>query len=214
MTSFDVFDPAANLDPTRFMGQEGAARLVAAANHFPGGAVALVFALFFAPVGPGIPAGVLLARHVALTPAATFGLYTLSDIFAAIVCHPLFTLLRRHGRRVKPIHWLGRRFLSFAMLGVRAPKRDGVGPALTRIATVGFGVDIYTAGMLTTALPVPRLPGWISAIIGDLVWFAVLLGTSIVASGIADDDRFIGLVMIVAMIVLPRVARRFIPALR
>jgi hypothetical protein len=28
----------------------------------------LVFALFWAPVGPGIPAGVVLARHLALNP--------------------------------------------------------------------------------------------------------------------------------------------------
>src|SRR5690349_1999969 len=177
MSPSDVFDPSAALDPTRFVGPEGAARLVEAAQHFPGGPVGLVLALFFAPIGPGIPAGVLLARHVALAPAATFGLYALSDVIGAIVCHPVFTLLRRHGRRVRPIRWLGRRVLSFAMIGVRPPERAGLAPALARIATVGFGVDVYTAGMLTTGLRVPAIPGWLSAIAGDLVWFAVLLGT-------------------------------------
>src|SRR5439155_23093639 len=129
----------------------------------PGGPVMLVLALFFAPVGPGIPAGVLLARHIPLHPALTFGLYALSGVLAAIVCHPLFVLLRRHGRNVRPIRWLGRRILSLAMIGVRAPEPGGVAPALSRIATVGFGVDIYTAGVLATGLPVPRLPGWTSA---------------------------------------------------
>jgi hypothetical protein len=176
--------------------------------------VGLVLALFFAPIGPGVPAGVLLARHVPLTPAATFGLYALSDVIAAIVCHPLFALLRRHGRNVKPIRWLGRRLMSLAMIGVRVPEQAGVAPALSRIAMVGFGVDVYTAGMLATGLSVPRLPGWAAAITGDLLWFAVLLGTSLVAASIADDDRFIALVMIVAMIVIPWLARRFVPALR
>src|SRR5438128_3308908 len=64
MNPFDVFDPSAALDPTRYAGQAGAARLLQAAQHFPGGPVALVLALFFAPVGPGVPAGVLLARHL------------------------------------------------------------------------------------------------------------------------------------------------------
>src|SRR5438034_1320680 len=105
MSPFDVFDPSAALDPTRYAGQAGAARLLQAAQHFPGGPGALVLALFFAPVGPGVPAG-------------------------------------------------------------------------------------------------------------DLLWFAVLLGTSLAAGRIADDDRFIALVMIVAMIVIPRLARRFVPALR
>jgi len=214
MSPFDVFDPSAALDPTRYAGAAGAARLLQAAQHFPGGPVMLVLALFFAPVGPGIPAGVLLARHVPLHPALTFGLYALSDVVAAIVCHPVFLVLRRHGRRVRPIRWLGRRILSLAMIGVRAPETGATAATLSRIATVGFGVDVYTAGMLATGLPVPRIPGWASAIAGDLVWFALLLGTSLAAASIADDDRFIALVMIVAMIAIPRLARRFIPALR
>ncbi len=68
--------------------------------------------------------------------------------------------------------------------------------------------------MLAATLPVPRIPAWASAIAGDLVWFALLLGTSMAAAGIADDDRFIAAVMLVAMLVLPRLARRLIPALR
>jgi hypothetical protein len=196
------------------MGPEGAARLLEAAQHFPGGPVVLVLTLFFAPVGPGIPAGVLLARHVPLNPAVTFALYALSDVMAAIVCHPLFVVLRRHGARVKPIRWLGRHVLSLAMLGVRAPQGPDLAPKLFRIGTVGFGVDVYTAGMLVTGLRVPRIPGWASAIAGDLVWFALLLATSFLAASIADDDRFVAVAMIVAMIVIPRIAQRVFPSLR
>jgi hypothetical protein len=214
VTPGEVFDPSAALDPTRFMGPEGAARLLEAAQHFPGGPVALVLTLFFAPVGPGIPAGVLLARHVPLNPAVTFALYALSDVMAAIVCHPIFVVLRRHGGRVKPIRWLGRHVLSLAMIGVRTPKGPDLAPKLFRIGTVGFGVDVYTAGMLVTGLRVPRIPGWASAIAGDLVWFALLLATSFLAASIADDDRFVAVAMIVAMIVIPRVAQRVFPALR
>jgi hypothetical protein len=216
VSPLDVFDPSAALDPTRFVGADGAARLVEAARHFPGGPTMLVFALFWAPVGPGIPAGVLLARHVPLHPSVTFGLYALSDMLAAVVCHPIFVLLRRHGGRVPPIRWLGRKVMSFAMIGVRAPSADDtrLAPALARIATVGFGVDVYTAGAIATGLRVPRVLGWLSAIAGDLVWFALLLGTSLAAGALADDDRVVGLAVIVAMLVIPRLARRWVPALR
>src|SRR5689334_17415294 len=118
MGPLDIFDPSTVLDPSRYAGEEGAARLLEAAHHFPGGPTMLVLALFFAPVGPGIPAGVLLARHVPLNPAATFGLYALSDVIGAAICHPLFIFLRRHGRRVRPIRWLGKRMLALAMIGV------------------------------------------------------------------------------------------------
>jgi len=216
MGPFDIFQPSAILDPSRFTGD----KLVEAARQFPGGPTALVFALFWSPVGPGIPAGVLLARHVPLNPIVTFGLYALSDVLAAVVCHPIFLWLRRHGRRIRPIRWLGRRIMSVAMLGVRAPEpmqpAEGrrLAPTLARIATLGFGVDVYTAGMVATGLPIPRVAGWASAIAGDLIWFAVLLATSIAAASVADDDRVIGLVVIAAMILLPQLAQRFVPALR
>jgi hypothetical protein len=214
MGPFDVFSPSAILDVARWTGPHGAARLVEASQHFPGGPVVLVLALFFAPVGPGVPAGVLLARHVPLHPAFTFGLYGLSDLLAAIACHPVFVVFRRHGRKVRPIHWLGHRVQALAMLGVRTAAPGHTAPALSRIATVGFGVDVYTAGMLATGLPVRASVGWASAIAGDLAWFALLLGTSVVAASVADDDRFVAVVMVVAMIAIPRLARRVLPALR
>jgi hypothetical protein len=219
MSPFDVFDPHTVLDPTAFTGPAGAARLLDAAQHFPGGPLVLVFALFWTPIGPGIPAGVLLARHVPLHPSITFGLYALSDLLAAVVVHPIFTLLRRHGRRVPAVHWLGRRFLSLVTLGlprsrVAVDGNSRMAPLLFRIATVAFGVDVYTGGLVATGLPVPRLAGWASAIAGDLLWFALLLGTSIAAASIADDDRFIGIVVLVAMIAIPQIAKRVFPALR
>jgi len=222
VTPFDLFNPTTLPNAGTFQGPGGADTLLEAARHFPGGPVMLVFALFWAPIGPGIPAGVLLARHIPLNPAVTFGLYAASDVLGALVCHPLFRLLRRHGARVRPLHWIGTRMLRLAMFGTRAPRAGdvdlasgrGTGPALFRIATIGFGVDVYSAGIVMSGLPVSRVLGWGSAIAGDLVWFAVLLGTSLAAAAAVDDDRVVGAVVLVAMLVIPPVARRLIPALR
>src|SRR5579875_3675694 len=206
VSPFSIFDPSTALDPNAFTG--------------PAGPVMLVFALFWAPVGPGIPAGVLLARHIPLSAPATFGLYTLSDVLAALVCHPLFVWLRRHGRRLPPLRWLGRRMLALATFGIRLPTPADVAqgrrlaPALFRVATVGFGADVYTGGVVATGLALPRVRGWAAAIAGDLVWFACLLGTSIAAASVVDDDRVVGLAVLVAMFVIPPLARRIFPALR
>ncbi len=220
MNPFDLFNPTIMPDPTQLTGTAGANRLLEAAQHFPGGPTLLVFALFWSPVGPGIPAGVLLARHIPLHPAFTFLLYTASDVLGAAVCHPLFGMLRRAARRVPALEWLGTRMIRLAMFGARMPRPadietgTGAGPALFRIATVGFGVDVYTAGMLVNGLRVPRLLGWASAIAGDLVWFALLLATSLAAAAIVDDDRVVGGVVLLAMLVIPPLARRIFPALR
>jgi hypothetical protein len=68
--------------------------------------------------------------------------------------------------------------------------------------------------MLVNGLRVPRLLGWAAAIAGDLVWFALLLGTSIAAAAVIDDDRVVGGVVLLAMFVIPPIARRIFPALR
>jgi hypothetical protein len=218
---FDIFSPSAALDPRAFAGVAGAQRLLAAAAHFPGGPVMLVFALFWAPVGPGIPAGVLLARHIPLNPSLTLALYALSDVLSALLFAPVYALLRQYGRRIRPVRWLGRRLLNLAMVGVRRmPPEEvrgghiGLGPTLFRIATVGFGVDIYTAGMLASGLPVPRIAGWASAVAGDLLWFGLLLGTSIATARVVDDDWVIGIVVVIAMVLIPVLARKIFPSLR
>src|SRR5262244_4214323 len=99
MSPFDIFNPLTALDPSALTGEAGASRLAQAAAQFPGGPTALVFALFWAPVGPGIPAGVLLAHHLRLAPAVTFGLYTLSDTLAAVALNPVFSWVRTRGRQ-------------------------------------------------------------------------------------------------------------------
>lgn len=220
MSPLDLFNPTTLPDAGQFTGTAGASTLLDAAKHFPGGPTMLVFALFWSPVGPGIPAGVLLARHVPLNPAFTFLLYTASDVLGAAVCHPLFGLLRRGARRVPALKWLGQRMMRLAMFGARLPRTadlgpgTGAGPALFRVATVGFGVDVYTAGMLVNGLRVPRLLGWAAAIAGDLVWLALLLATSLAAAAVVDDDRVVGGVVLLAMLFIPPLARRIFPALR
>lgn len=219
LSPWDIFAPSAALDPTAFTGEAGASRLMQAAAQMPGGPLMLVFLLFWAPVGPGIPAGVLLAHHLRVPPPVTFGLYALSDTLAALLLNPLYAWLRAWSRRNPTIRRIGQRVLAFAMLGVRRPTAEAVrggrlAPALFRIATVGFGVDIYTAGALASGLPIPRLPGWAAALAGDLLWFAVLLGSSIAAASILDDDRVVSVVVIAVALLAPPLFRRLFPFLR
>lgn len=218
MSPFDIFNPSTILDPTAYTGDAGATHLMQAAAQFPGGATGLVFALFWMPVGPGIPAGVLLAHHLRMAPALTFALYTLSDVLAMLILNPVYSLLRAQGRRNAAVRKIGQRLLAVAMIGTPRPSADEVragklAPALFRIATVGFGIDIYTAGALATGLPIPRLPGWAAALAGDLVWFALLLGSSVAAAQVFDE-RGVMVVVLAVTLLGPPLARRLFPALR
>lgn len=217
MSPFDLFVPT---DLASLAGMVDQQRLADAAAVFPGGVAGLVFALFWAPIGPGIPAGVLLAVHAGLNPATTFSLYLLSDVLGACVCHPLYGLLRRLAGRVPVARAVGQRLVKLALIGTRPPRAEdlrngarGALPVLFRIGTVGFGADVYSAGLLVAGLPVPRVAGWAAAIIGDLVWFAVLLATTIATAQVTDQSAVQLVVMVVVMFLGPRLARRVFPAL-
>ena len=219
MSPLDVFSPSAFFDPTFFTGQAGASRLIQAATHFPGGATGLIFALFCAPVGPWLPAGVLLAQHLRIAPAFIFGLYVLADLFVVILLNPVYSFLRAQGRRNPTIRNIGRRTLAVAMIGTgrlaaHEARAGRLAPALLRIATVGFGVDVYTAGALATGLPIPRLVGWTAAMVGDLVGFALLLASSVAAAHVFDDERATVAVVLVVALLGPSILRRILPALR
>jgi hypothetical protein len=219
MSPLDVFSPSAFFDPTMFTGEAGVSRLIQVAAHFPGGATGLIFAFFCAPVGPWLPAGVLLAQHLRIPPAFIFGLYLVADLFVVILLNPVYSFLRAQGRRNPTIRNIGRRTLALAMIGTRRLAADDVraghlAPALLRIATVGFGVDVYTAGALATGLPIPRLAGWTAAMVGDLVGFALLLGSSITAAHVFNDERATAAVLLVVALLGPSILRRIVPVLR
>ena len=199
----------------------GADSLLDAATRFPGGAVGLVFVLFWSPwmAAIGIPAGLLLARHAGINPAVTIGLYALSDVMGAMVTHPTYALVRKYGSRSTILSKLGRIYLKIAMFGVRMPRLEDVQngpmlPALFRIGVISFGFDIYHGGMVIAGLPVPRLLGWLAALIGDMVWFGVLMATNSAAAAVIQDDRIVAFVTIAAMLIIPKVAEWIFPALR
>src|SRR5690349_18577208 len=147
MTPSELFNPNNFLSTSGLTGPDRAKVLLDAGKGFPGGPIGLVFALVWAPVGPGIPAGVLLARHIPLNPAITCGLYALSDVLAAAICHPLFVGFKALARHVPALKRAGKGMLKLAMLGVPAGHVEArgatsSGPAAPfRVAPIGFGFD-------------------------------------------------------------------------
>src|SRR5262249_61456052 len=70
-------------------------------HNWPVGALG-AFLLFCVPIGGGIPAGVLMARHAGLSPPAMAGLYFFSHIVLGVTFEPVLLVFTRLGRRVSP----------------------------------------------------------------------------------------------------------------
>jgi len=162
--------------------------------------------LFLIPVGGGIPAGVLMARDHGVGALLTVFLYFVSDVILAFVFEPVLRALMFLGRWVPAFGRAARAMVTAVQRSIGQTKpRTGV----LGLVLVAFGVDPMTGRAAAAAAGHGFVPGWGIAITGDLLYFAVLMVSTLWLDGILGDERYtIGAVLIL-MFVVPSVIRRW-----
>src|SRR5262245_31007502 len=171
---------------------------------WPAGALG-AFLLFCVPVGGGIPAGVLMARTAGVSPAAMAVLYFLSDIVLAFTFEPLLVIVSWLGRFLPPLAWLGRKMRALATRS-GATGSGAKGPL--GLVLVAFGVDPMTGRAAAAAAGHGFIPGWGLAITGDMLYFLVLMASTLWLEGVLGDERLTVGAVLLLMLVLPSLVRR------
>jgi len=164
------------------------------------------FLLFLIPVGGGIPAGVLLARDSGVSPPVMAALYFLSDVVLAFAFEPFIRLLLALGRWMPPLARLGRRLGGVFQRGGGAANaaRGPLGLVL-----VSFSVDPITGRTAAAAAGHGFVPGWALAIAGDMLYFALLMASTLWLRGVLGDERLTLGAMLLVMLILPSLVRRW-----
>jgi hypothetical protein len=167
--------------------------------------VAGVFLMFVMPLAAGIPFGVIMARDAGLSPLMTAGLYLVSDLVLAVTAEPFLALLRWLGRRVAFIGRMGKLF-------TRATDSVGLNEGRVRgplgLILFSFSISPTSGRAAAAAAGHGFFSGWTLAIIGDMLFFGVLMATTLwVTSVFGDSRQTIGAVVIGAW-VLPLLIRR------
>ena len=171
--------------------------------HPPAGAWGVLM-LFCIPIGGGIPAGVLLARERAIAWPAMMALYFVSDVILACVFEPVLRLMIAAGRRFES---LGRitAVLKQAVRRTTAPYGSALGPlALVMIA---FGVDPMTGR--AAAAGHGFVSGWAIAIAGDMIYFALIMVSTLWLNSILGDGTWTTVIILAAMFFLPGLIKRW-----
>lgn len=164
-----------------------------------------VLILFLIPIGGGIPAGVLFARAHGIPWAATSALYLVSDIMLAAAFEPLMLLVIAAGRRVPFLARLAWAFKT-ATLQLTARYR-GAGPfALIMIA---FGADPMTGRAAAAAAGHGFVSGWAIAIAGDMLYFWVVMASTLKLSAYLGDSNMAMWLILGAMLLFPLAVRAF-----
>jgi hypothetical protein len=164
-----------------------------------------VLSLFIIPIGGGIPAGVLLARSRAIQWPLTILLYLISDILLACVFEPLMLLFIKLGKH-SPLMTKIREAFGKTMQKTTAHYGSRLGPLA--LITVAFGVDPMTGRAAAAAAGHGFVVGWILAITGDMIYFSVIMISTLWLNEYVGGETLTTIIILVLMAVVPVIIRR------
>jgi hypothetical protein len=171
---------------------------------WPTGAMG-VFLIFVTQIGLGIPSGVLRARDAGLSPFFTAGLYAASDVILAFTIEPMLLLLRWLSPRVDFIARLGRTLSRFSGASGLS---DGKVRGPLGLILFSFAVAPAPARAASEAAGHGFISGWTLAIIGDMLYFWLVMASTLWVSSVLGDDRLAIGAVLIGTWVLPLIIRR------
>lgn len=165
-----------------------------------------VLTLFLVPIGGGIPAGVLLAHNRGFGWIAMSILYFVSDVILACVFEPLMLLAVAGAKRSA---FLTRIREHFAKSTRRSIASYGNRLTPLRLVLISFGVDPMTGRSAAAIAGHGFVAGWALAIAGDMVFFALLMVSTLFLDNVLGDGTWTTVAILVLMTVVPAIVRRF-----
>ncbi len=162
--------------------------------------------LFLIPIGGGIPGGVLLARNRGLEWPAMMALYFISDLILACVFEPLMLAVIALGKRSLFVNQMREAFKK-AMEMTTPYYGSKLGPLALIMVT--FGTDPMTGRAVTVTAGHGFFTGWTLAIIGDMLYFSVLMVSTLWLNNILGDGTWTTLIILALMMIVPVLVRRF-----
>jgi len=161
--------------------------------------------LFLIPIGGGIPAGVLLARSRGIQWPVTMILYLISDVILACLFEPVMLLVIKVGKRSPKVAQFSEAFKKMVKQ-TTSHYGNRLGPL--SLITVSFGVDPMTGRAAAAAAGHGFLIGWMLAITGDMIYFSVLMISTLWLNSILGDGTWTTVIILVLMVVVPILVRR------
>jgi hypothetical protein len=171
---------------------------------WPSGALG-VFLVFVTQIGAGIPIGVLLGRDSGLSPLEMAGLYLASDVVLALTCEPMLLGLA----------WLSRRVDWLAALGSRLGRNSGATGLSDGRVKGPLGLIMFSfvfapapARAASEAAGHGPLAGWSLAIIGDMLYFGIIMASTLLVISLFGDNRLTIAPVMVGAWLLPMLVQR------
>lgn len=165
-----------------------------------------MFLLFTIPIGGGIPAGVVLAQSRGVGWIAMSVLYFFSDIVLACVFEPVMKAIL-HATKDSPFMIRFREKMKENTAKTIASFGAKPGPFM--LILIAFGVDPMTGRAAALAQGHGFITGWIIAITGDMIFFGVVMASTLWLNSVLGDGTWTAIIIMVLMLGIPALIRRF-----
>lgn len=164
-----------------------------------------VLTLFLIPIGGGIPGGVILARNYGIAWQVMTFLYFVSDVILACVFEPILYLIMTHGKNSKFVIRFKEAFNQ--MVEMTSKSYGNITGPFTLIL-IAFGVDPMTGRAMAVAAGHGFISGWMIAIAGDMIYFTLIMASTLWLDGIIGDGTSTVIIIFAVMMIIPMVIRR------
>ncbi|MBC7386906.1 MAG: hypothetical protein H7301_12195 [Cryobacterium sp.] len=164
-----------------------------------------VLTLFLIPIGGGIPAGVLLAQSKGIAWLPTTFLYLVSDVILACIFEPLI-LLAAAGSKRSPL--LAKMKEAFRKSIEKTTELYGSKLGPLALIGISFGVDPMTGRAVAIAAGHGFVTGWMFAIAGDMLYFGILMVSTLWLHEVLGDGTVTTLIILALMMGVPAVIKR------
>ena len=163
-----------------------------------------VLLFFLIPIGGGIPAGVVLAQKSGFSWQLMELLYLISDIILACSFEPLLHLFVLLSKRSAG---LTRFREEFSKSMKKTISHYGVNPGPFNLVMITFGTDPMTGRTVAMAAGHGFITGWALTICGDMLFFTVLMASTLWLNNILGDGTLTAMIIMGAMLVFPPLVR-------
>ncbi|QLY26916.1 hypothetical protein HW988_07960 [Bdellovibrio sp. KM01] len=165
-----------------------------------------VFMLFAVPIGGGIPAGVILAKSRGIGWLAMSALYLISDLLLAIVFEPMMFVILWLARHLP---FLQRTIDISRDITAKTIARYGAKPGPIVLIMIAFGVDPMTGRAAALSQGHGFFGGWAIAIAGDMLFFWVVMSSTLFLNNLLGDGTWAAVIIMVLMILIPTLVRKW-----
>ena len=164
-----------------------------------------VLTVFLIPFGGGIPAGVILAKNKAITWPIMMLLYFISDLILAIVFEPIMLLLIKFGKNNPTLKKISE---IFKLMINQTIEHYGNTSNIFVLIMIAFGVDPMTGRAVAVAVGHGFVIGWAIAIAGDMIYFTLLMVSTLWLNNIIGDGTTTTFIIMVLMFLIPHFLKK------